>query len=174
MEALGRLFDVGIAWSPVDSQTAAITGKRCSLKHATGVTIVVIKAAGTAPNDPVFTLRQHTAYTSGTSADLAIIDHYYLKQETTLDNDEAWTKVTQTAAATVTGNGTSAETECIFVFEVNAASLSDGYAWVSLDLADTGAAGAQLACAIYLPHDLAAQRAPASLGNLLRPGAANA
>lgn len=174
MEGLGRLFDIGLAWAPVDTQTAAITGKRISMKHCTGLTILVIKAAGTANDDPVFTLKQHTAYTSGTSADLAIIDHFYLKQETALDNDEAWTKVTQTAAATVTGNGTSAETQCLYVFEVNAASLSDGYAWVSLDLADTGAAGAQLAAAVYIPHDLTAQRAPASLGNLLNPGAANA
>lgn len=174
MEGLGRLFDIGLAWAPVDSQTAAITGKRISMKHCTGLTIVVNKAAGTANDDPVFTLKQHTAYTSGTTADLAIIDHYYLKQETALDNDEAWTKVTQSVAATVTGNATSAETQCLFVFEVNAASLSDGYAWVSLDLADTGSAGAQLCSAIYIPHDLAAQRAPASLGNLLRPGAANA
>lgn len=174
MEGLGRLYDVGLAFSPVDSQSGNITGKRLSLAKATGVTILVNKAAGTANDDPVFTLKQHTAYTGGTSADLAVIDHYYLKQETALDNDESWTKVTQSVAATVTGNGTSAETQCLFAFEVGADQLSDGYTHVSLDLADTGSAGAQLVSAIYIVHDLAVQRAPERLGNLLRPGAANA
>jgi hypothetical protein len=174
MEGLGRLYDVGLAWAPVDSQSAAITGKRLSLQKATGVTILVNKAAGTANDDPVFTLKQHTAYTGGTTADLAVIDHYYLKQETALDNDESWTKVSQSVAATITGNGTSAETQCLFAIEVGADQLSDGYTHVSLDLADTGAAGAQLASAIYIVHDLAVQRTPERLGNLLRPGAANA
>lgn len=174
MEGLGRLYDVGLAWAPVDSQSGNITGKRLSLAKATGVTILVNKAAGTANDDPVFTLKQHTAYTSGTSADLAVIDHFYLKQETALDNDESWTKVTQSAAATVTGNGTSAETQCLYAFEVGADQLSDGYTHISLDLADTGSAGAQLVSAIYIVHDLAVQRAPERLGNLLRPGATNA
>jgi hypothetical protein len=174
MEGLGRLYDVGLAWAPVDSQSGAVTGKRLSLQKATGVTILVNKAAGTANDDPVFTLKQHTAYTGGTSADLAVIDHYYVKQETALDNDESWTKVTQSAAATVTGNSTSAESQCLYAFEVGADQLSDGYTHVSLDLADTGSAGAQLASAVYIVHDLAVQRAPERLGNLLRPGAANA
>jgi hypothetical protein len=174
MEGLGRLFDIGLAFAPVDSQSGNITGKRIWLGGGTGVTILVNKAAGTANDDPVFTLKQHTAYTSGTSADLAVIDHYYLKQETALDNDESWTKVTQSVSATVTGNGTSAETQCLFAFEVGADQLSDGYAWVSLDLADTGSAGAQLVSATYILHDLASQRGPANLPNLLNPGAANA
>lgn len=174
MEGLGRLYDVGLAWAPVDSQSGNITGKRLSLQKATGVTILVTKAAGTANDDPVFTLKQHTAYTSGTSADLAVIDHYYVKQETALDNDESWTKVTQSVAATVTGNATSAESQCLYAFEVGADQLSDGYTHVSLDLADTGSAGAQLVSAVYIVHDLAVQRAAERLGNLLRPGAANA
>lgn len=174
MEGLGRLYDIGLAWAPVDSQSGNITGKRIAMSRGTGLTIVVNKAAGTANDDPVFTLKQHTAYTSGTSADLAVIDHYYLKQETALDNDESWTKVTQSVAATVTGNATSAETQCLFVFEVGADQLSDGYTHVSLDLADTGSAGAQLVSATYILHDLAVQRAPVNLGNLLNPGAANA
>lgn len=173
-EGLGRVFDIGLAWAPVDSQSGNITGKRLAMNRGTGVTILVNKAAGTANDDPVFTLKQYTAYTGGTTADLAVIDHYYLKQETALDNDESWTKVTQSVAAAVTGNTTSAETQCLFAFEVGADQLSDGYTHIGLDLADTGSAGAQLVSAIYLVHDLAVQRNPVNLGNLLNPGAANA
>lgn len=174
MEGLGRVFDIGLAWAPVDSQSGDITGKRLAMNRGTGVTILVNKAAGTANDDPVFTLKQYTAASSGTTADLACITRYYLKQETALDNDESWTKVTQSVAATITGNATSAETQCLFAIEVGADQLSDGYTHIGLDLADTGSAGAQLVSAIYIVHDLNVQRAPVNLGNLLDPGAANA
>lgn len=177
MEGLGRLFDVGLAFSPVDSQSGNITGKRLSLANASGVCFLVNKAAGTANDDPVYTVQQHTAYTGGTSSNLAVIDHYYLKNEAVLDNDESWVKFTQAAGATITdpgGAGTSAESQQLLAIEIGADQLSDGYAWVSLNLADTGSAGAQLVSAIYILHDLSVQRAPANLGNLLRPGAANA
>lgn len=174
MEALGRLFDIGLAWAPVDSQSGAITGKRIDMSTCSGVTICVIKAAGTANDDPAFTLKQHTAYTGGTTANLAVIDRVFTKQETALDNDESWTLTTQAAAATYTGDSTSAESQMLIVFEVDSSSLSDGYTHLSLDLADTGSAGAQLVAAIYIPHDLRFQRKATLLGNLLRPGAANA
>jgi hypothetical protein len=173
-EALGRLFDVGLAWAPVDSQTADITGKRISMAGASGCTILVIKAAGTANDDPVFDLQQHTAYTGGTTADLDTLDHYFVKQETALDNDESWSKVTQSAASEVTGNATSAESQALYVFYVDNTELSDGYTHISLNLADTGSAGAQLCAAVYILHDLKTQRSPENLGNLLNPGAANA
>jgi hypothetical protein len=177
MEALGRLFDIGLCFAPVDTQSGAITGKRIFMGGAAACTILVIKAAGTANDDPVYTLQQHTAYTGGTSSNLAKIDHYYLKNEAVLDNDESWSKLTQTASQTLTdpgGAGTSAESQQLLVIPVGADQLSDGYAWISLNLADTGSAGAQLGAAVYILHDLASQRAPANLPNLLRPGAANA
>jgi hypothetical protein len=177
MEGLGRLYDVGLAWSPVDSQSGNITGKRIWLGGATGIAFVVNKAAGTAGDDPTYTVQQHTAYTGGTTSSLAVVDHYYVKSETTLDNDESWQKITQSVAATVAdpgGAGTSAESQQLLLIEVGADQLSDGYAWVSLNLADTGSAGAQLASAVYILHDLAQQRAAANLPNLLRPGSANA
>lgn len=174
MDALGRVLDIGLAWAPVDTQTAAITGKRIYMGNAGHCTIVVTKAAGTANDDPVFDLQQHTASVNGTTADLDVTTYYYVKQEATLDNDESWSKVTQSAASETTGNSTSAESQAIYVFEVDAAQLSDGYAWISLDLADTGSAGAQLASALYILTDLKVQRTPANMPNLLNPGAANA
>jgi hypothetical protein len=178
MQALGRLFDIGLGFTAVDINTAnSATGKRVSLKNATGCSILVHKAAGTAGDDPTLTLKQYTAASGGTTANLASIDQYYIKGETTLDNDESWTKVTQTAAATITdpgGTGVSAETEMLIVIPVSANSLSDGYAWIGLDYAVAGLANAQLAACFYILHDLAVQRTPANLGNLLNPGAANA
>lgn len=164
-EGLGRSFDLGIGFSPVDMSAAANTGKRVNLRMYGGVEIVLIKAAGTAGQDPVLTLKQHTASSGGTTANLAAIDHYYVKSETTLDNDEQWTRVAQTAAATISdpgGAGTSAEEEQIVVIPVNATALADGYDYVSLDVADVGA-NAQLGTVLYVLRDLAAQRAPSNL-----------
>ncbi|MGW7786045.1 hypothetical protein [Streptomyces tricolor] len=165
MEALGRLVDVCIGAAPVDLSTAAVTGKRVSLKGCGGLTIVVFKGAGTAGDDPTLTLKQHTASSGGTTSNLAVIDHYYLKSATTLAGTEAWSKVTQTAAATIAdpgGAGTSAESQQIIVIEVDAAQLADGYTHVSLDVADVGT-NAQLGAILYLRRDLLVERAPAAL-----------
>lgn len=167
MEALGRLLDIVPGAAPVDLSSAAVTGKRVHLKAATGVTIVLFKGAGTAADDPTVTLKQHTAATGGTSANLPVIDHYYLKDAATLTGAETWVKKTQTAAATIAdpgGAGTSAEHQQVVVIEVNAAQLDDGYEWVSLDVADVGT-NAQLGSVLYLLHDLTVQRSPELLAN---------
>jgi hypothetical protein len=165
MEALGRLFDVSCGFAPVDLQTATNTGKRIHLKNAAGITFIVFKAAGTAGDDPVVSLQQHTAASSGSSANLAVIDHYYLKDGATLAGTEQWTMITQSVSQTITdpgGAGTSAEHQQILVIEVSANSLSDTYEWVSLNVADTGS-NAQLGCCLYILHDLEIQRAPIKL-----------
>jgi hypothetical protein len=164
MEGLGRLFDLSTGWTPVDAQTAQ-TGKRVSLRNASGCTVVVFKGAGTAGDDHSYDLQQHTASSGGTTADLDIVDHYYLKNETTLDGDETWTKVTQSAASEITdagGAGTSAESEQIVVIEVSASQLSDGYSYISLNSGGEGS-NAQLSACLYILHDLDVQRAPANL-----------
>lgn len=164
MEALGRLFDLSAGWVPVDAQSAQ-TGKRVSLRNATGCTIVVFKAAGTAGDDHSYDLQQHTAASGGTTADLDVVDHYYLKSETTLDGDETWTKITQSAASEITeagGAGTSAEEQQILVIEVSASQLSDGYTHISLNSGGEGS-NAQLSACVYILHGLLVQRAPASL-----------
>jgi len=175
MEALGRLFDVGLAWAPVDAQSAQ-TGKRVSLANASAVTFLVIKAAGTAGDDHSYDVQQHTASTSGTTADLDVVTRYYVKQETTLDNDESWEKFTQSAASEITdagAAGTSAEQQQIIAIEVHESQLSDGYTHVSINSGGEGS-NAQLSTCVYVLHDLKVQRAPANLGNLLNPGAADA
>lgn len=182
MEALGRLFDVGTGWAPVDLNTAdGATGKRIALSGADAITFVVFCGAGGA-EDLVLDVQQHTAYTGGTSSDLDAaavasstgIDHFYIKAETALDNDESWVRVTQAAASEVTVVGaTYGALQKVIVIEVNAAMLGDGYTHVSL-VATCSTSTAQLGACLYFLHELRYQRKPTNLPNLLRPGAANA
>lgn len=173
MDALGRLFDIGLGWAPVDLNTSdGATGKRIWMGGATGISFVVATGVGGA-EDLVLDVQQHTAYTSGTSADLDCVTYSYIKAETALDNDEAWVKISQSVASEVTIVGaTYGAQQKLVVIEVDAAQLSDGYAWVSLTAATTTST-AHLGVCLYILHDLAVQRGPANLPNLLRPGAAN-
>jgi hypothetical protein len=170
-EALGRLFDLACGWAPT-SMHAALTGNRISLQNYGGVTIVFFSGAAGTTDDPAPSLQQHTAYTGGTTADLAIMDTIYRKSETTLDGDEAWTKTTQTAAAIMTGVAGEAEKQKIYVIEVDADQLTDGYTHISVNHADLGT-DAELCCILYILRDLKVQRTPANMPNPLRPGAAN-
>lgn len=167
MQGLGRLFDL-VAGIPVgDLHGQANTGNRVHLKNAASCTIVLFKAAGTAAQDPVLDVQQHTAASGGSTADLDVVTHYYHKSETTLDGDETWTKTTQSAASEITdpgGAGTSAETQQIVAIEIDGTMLSDGYEWISLNIADVGA-NAQYGGVLYILHGLTVQRAPANLAN---------
>ena len=152
---LGESYDLSTGLAPVDLATAANTGNRLSMVEVTSVDIVVIKGAGTAADDPVLTLKQHTAAADGDTTDLAVITSYALKTEATLDGDETWTEVTQSAAATITdpgGAGTSAESQQIVVINVRADQLTPGNTHISLDIADTGTA-AQLGAVLYIVHN---------------------
>jgi len=178
MQGLGRLFDIGTGWAPVDLDDAdGATGLRISLQNAAGITFVVF--GGTGPAGFTLDVQQHTAYTGGTTADLdatAVTDsvgitEYYYKAEAALDNDETWTRVTQTAASEITL--TVGLLQKIVAVHVAAVQLGSGYTHVSLNATSTHGT-AHLSSCLYLLHDLKVSRAPANLGNLLRPGAANA
>jgi len=185
MEALGRLFDIGVGWVPVDLDTSnGATGKRIAMSGADAITFVVCTGTGGA-EDLVLDLQQHTAYTSGTSADLdstgvagtTDLARFHIKAETALDNDEAWVKVDQTAGTTASEctvvGATYGAMQKLVVIEVNAAMMAAGYTHLSLNAAITTST-AQLGVCLYFLHELRYQRAPVKLGNLLRPGVANA
>lgn len=184
MQGLGRLFDIGTCFAPVDIDTNnGWTGKRISMANARGLTFVYftgVAASGT--DDLTFTVKQHTAYTSGTSNNLASatvststgITEWFVKTETALDNDESWARVTQSEAATITFTGTTyAANQSIVAVYIDADQLGDGYTHLSVDGALTTSA-VRLGCGLYILHDLNVQRKPANLGNLLNIGAANA
>jgi len=180
MEGLGRLFDVGTCVAPVDINTSdAATGQRISMSGHSGIAIILHTLVGGA-DDITLDIQQATAYTGGTSNDLdsangaSGIDHYWIKAETALDNDEAWVKVTQTAASEVVIVGATYGTQQkLVVVQVGADQLADGYSHISVNVACTTSTS-QLLTVLYLPYDLAVQRTPANRPNLLRPGAANA
>lgn len=172
MDALGRLFDIGIGAVPTDAVAGAITGKRIAMQGARGCTIVVVTTGGSTDITDV-DLQQHTAYTGGTTADLDVLTYFHYKSEAALDNDEAWVKGTQVAASEITDVGAASQ-ELLLCIEVDARQLSDGYSHVSLDIPDLGTNGTRFCAILYLLHELRYQRKPTKLPNLLRPGAVNA
>lgn len=152
---LGESYDLSTGLSPVNLATGTNTGKRLYMRDIVSVDVVVIKGAGTAAEDPVLTLKQHTAASGGTTTDLAVITQYLLKNEATLDGDETWSLVTQAAAATVTDPGavgTSAESEQLVVINVRADQMTAGNTHISLDIADVGT-NSQLGTVLYILHN---------------------
>jgi hypothetical protein len=96
-----------------------------------------------------------TGANPGDAKNLATIDRYWMKQGASLAAIGEFTEVTQSASQTVTLNATSAESQGIYVFEIDASDLDvdHGFCCVGVSVADTGAAGAQLGCMLYLLSD---------------------
>lgn len=182
MRALGDIFDIGTCFAPVDIDTAnAWTGKRIAMSGARAITFVFFGGVGGA-DDLTIDFQQHTAYTGGTSADLDAaavstsrgLTEYYIKAETALDNDESWVRVTQSVASELTVVGaTYGAQQKIVVATIDAMQLGTDYTHVSVNGSLTTST-AQLAGGLYILHGLRYRRRPDKLGNLLRPGAANA
>lgn len=175
MEALGRLFDVSIGYLNVDLNTSGATGKRVSLKNATGCTFLCVVPATGGTEDLTFDVQQHTASSAGSSADLDAggvagsrgIDHFYIKSATTLAGTETWTKITQTEASEcVVSGATYGASQCIVAIEVAAGQLADGYSYVSVISPDPGST-ARVVSVLAVLHDLNVKRAPASLAAAL-------
>ena len=133
---------------PVDMQTAANNGDVVSMKNYTHLTVVFFKGAGTAADDPVLTFTQAQEVAYSNTANLATIDEYWRK-EGTQTGIGTFTRVTQTASQTVTLSGSSAESEGLYVFEIDAEDLTAGYDCVRVSVADVGG-NAQLGCLLYI------------------------
>lgn len=167
IERLGMDFDVSQGFTPQDFHTAGVTGAWVSLKQAEGVLFVVQFAKGTSGDNCTLTL-QEAKDSSGTDAqNLAVIDHYWLKENATATDDltgaEVWTAETQTAAATVVA--TAADYQLIAIPVLNE-DLDAGYSYVNLSAGSTSAA--QYASSLAIVQGLAVQRTPP---NLTAPGA---
>ena len=165
--ALGRDFDVVMGIAPLDLQTAR-NGDYVSLKNAAHCTIVVVKGQGTDGDDPTFTLQQASDVAGTGAKNLATIDEYWEKEENAanLEATGAWTRVTQTAAATVSPGDPSAQSAALYVFEVDAADLdvANNFDCIRLNVGDTGAA-AQLGAVLYILSGLRYPGKPANLPN---------
>jgi len=139
------------AFVPVDMQTAANDGDWVSLANYQRCVAVLFKAAGTAGQDPVFTLEQATTAAGGSSKALTFTTIY--KKVGTQTGISSWTKTTQSAAGTYT-DAVSAEAEAIIAVEISASDLDvdNGFDFVRLTIPDVGGA-AQLGCAFYIMLD---------------------
>lgn len=139
---------------PVDMQSAANTGDVVSLANYGHVSVVLFKAIGTAGDDPVVSFEQGTDVAFGTNKALSTITEHWQKQGLDLTAVGTFTKVTQTAADSVTLNATSAECQGIYVFEIDASDLDvdGGYDCLRVSVADVGG-NAQLGCLLYILSD---------------------
>jgi hypothetical protein len=165
MEALGRTLDVSVGAVPVDLSTAAVTGKRVALRNAQGLTVILFKGLSAAGGEmPVLTFNSWLASSGGSALPIAgAIDHYYAKSAVTLAGTEAWTRIAQTAASTVTLPAGEAVKQGIYVFELDGTKLADTYRYVSVDVG----ASAQLGSVLYVLRDLEIQRTPQNLAAAL-------
>lgn len=134
---------------PVDSQSGANTGDYVSMKGYERCTVLVIKAAGVAGDDPVITMTQ-AQDVSGTGVKALNFTRVDAKVGVQTGIG-AFTTVTQAAGNTYT-DLVSAEAQAIFAIEFQAEDLDVNNAFDCLKVAipDTGAAGAQLLTAIYI------------------------
>jgi hypothetical protein len=126
------------AFAPVDMNTAAITGARINLGKGDKVAIVVSMGTSTAATAE-FTLKQHTAASGGTTANLSVANPYYHKAGAAT----VFTKVLpSSAAAAYDLSSLFAADGGVVVFEVLGEDLNvdGGFAYVSVDVTDSAAA----------------------------------
>ena len=161
---LGAVLDIVMAFRPIDMQDAAgehVTGDWVSMKNCDRILCVLMGGAGTAGQDPVFTLDQAKTNAGGSSKTLVKIDTIYRKQAATdLLTTGVWAKTTQTAAATYT-NTDAAEQVKIHVVEVLATDLDvdGGFDHIRMTIPDVGGA-AQLGAGLYILCGLSHPNAP--------------
>lgn len=162
--ALGSVLDVSIGINPVaDLAAGANTGKRIHMRNYETLGILLVKnAASAGTDDVVITLQEHNANTAGTSQNLAAITDVYRKSVASpLLGTEVWVETNQAAAATYTISGASfAAHQGLWYFDVDAASLSAGFQWLSVNIADPGSGGTILGGVLYIPSELKIQRRP--------------
>lgn len=135
---------------PVDMSGGANDGDWVSLKNYDRCTIIFIADSGTAGDDPVLSLQQATDVSGTDAKDLEVIDTVFVKQGASLAAIGAFTKETQTAAASYTDD-TSAEVEKVWVVEVQAPELdvANDFDCLRARVADVGG-NAQLGTLIYV------------------------
>lgn len=134
---------------PVDSQSGANTGDYVSLKNYDRCTILVFKAAGVAGDDPVITVTQ-AQDVSGTGVKALNFTRVDAKVGVQTGIGQ-FTTVNQAAGNTYT-DLVSAEAQGLFAIEFKSEDLdvNNGFDCLKVAIPDTGAAGAQLLCALYV------------------------
>lgn len=164
MRGLGSVFDISVGINNVaDLAAGANTGKRFHMRNYQTLGVVFMKnAASAGADDVVVTLQEHNANTGGTSQNLAAITDWYRKSVASpLLGTETWVETTQAAGATLTLAGATFSThQMIVCFEIEADSLSAGFEWLSVNIADPGAGGTILGGVLYVASGLKIMRKP--------------
>ena len=142
-----EVADIVPAFVPVDMQSAANNGQWVSMKNINRLVCVLFKAAGTAGDDPVLTIKQATSNAGGGAKALT-----FTRARTKIGaiaGTPQWTIVTQAAANTFTP--TSAANPAVIAVEIQANDLdvTNGFSYVQLSVPDTGS-NAQLGTAFYI------------------------
>ena len=123
---------------PVDWNTDAMTGGRVDMKDLEKVIFIIVLNSATSRTAVTVDLDQHTVASSGTPAALSVSNKYYHK----VGAATVFTKVEPTVAADTYDLTTLVgDNKAIVVMEVHSSDLTDGYRWVSMNAADSGAAG---------------------------------
>lgn len=138
-----------MAHQPVDLNTAAVTGARIKMDGCDRVAIMSVMEDSTGAVVQ-FTLKQHTAATGGSSKVLPVQNAYFHKAGAAT----TFTKVELTSAQSLFDvSSVFAAEEGILVLEVLPQDLDveGGYAWMSVDIADTTAA--KHAATVYVVED---------------------
>jgi hypothetical protein len=136
MDGLGRLFNV--VGPDAD-------GIEIDMTDAEAVTFVCV-------GDDTFTVQESESNTGTNAQDLDVVDHFYTADA---DGGSSWTRVNQTADAAVDPGAVG-----ITVFTVSAASMSDGFTHLEVNVTSTTGE------VVAILHDLNVQRDPTNLAAL--------
>lgn len=148
-----EIADIVPAFVPIDMEAGANNGQWINMRYIAGrLVCVLFKAAGTASDDPVFTLKQ--ALTSSGGTPKALNFTRIRTKIGAIASTPLWTIVTQAAAGTYTP--TSAASQALIAVEVgeHMLDINNGYSYVQMSIPDTGSAGAQLGCGFYIAYGL--------------------
>lgn len=138
---------------PVDSQTGAASGLVISLKGYEGVLILLQKKAGTAGDDPVFTITQSSAVAATGEKALPLPANRIRSKLHATTVPGVFTDVANAAASGGTyTDDSAAEKAGIIACWIQASDLDvdNSFDCVRLAIPDTGSAGAQLISATYI------------------------
>lgn len=134
---------------PVDLNTAGLVGARIKMDKAFRLAVVVNLGGSTGATVQV-ALKQHNAASGGTTKDLEVANKYFKK----VGAATVFTQVEPTAKEdTYDLSADFANAAGVVVMEILAEDLdvSNGYAWVSVEIADS--AVAKLGSVLYIAHE---------------------
>lgn len=146
-----EVMDIVPAIKPIDLQTGANNGTWVNMAVSYRCLVVLFKAAGTAGDDPIFTINQATD-NAGTGSKALTFTRIRTKLgASTIPT--TWTIATQAAAGTYTP--TSAANPALIAVDIKETDLdiNNGFNHIQLVIPDTGT-NAQLGCAFYIPFGL--------------------